>query len=699
MSSSWNPMVEALRRRLEDDIVPAVQAQARPRKWKTFLWTALFAMKQRWLDGLFLLITLIPLIIGGFILATSHPWSVKAGTKDYAGVVVTAATATAFGGVLFSLVASPLQAASELAAGYSTELLRRRTLWLTGAWLVVLAIGLFVLGAMRPDQETAIASGLLTGSSLGLVWTSARSLLASSDPQIVAQRVARFIKRGMKDSREYSTRIVRSSLPRELRDKPPGLMLIRQEERRIVNGFLRYFKAGIEGALAHRQPASAIALWNSALDSFIEYAKERDGDIGDSQGITETLLAMVDEMVQQGLAIPLDDVPVHAITSLEQLVAFDVGNDSYSVVRSVALIKLKNWIQSGWADDHTRVPATAIHTISKLLRHSVRVGAHEDAIHALSALHEIGAQAIKEGRTHISKAAMLEIVSALHAFLAADTDRLRGYLVKRWAQDAAVLSRLRLMESNVFFVRATEAIFPGITLWGKGLQDVLAELGPFVTISSQVVEPLTKWLRGALRDFGSKQENPVHYFAIEGLALVYCLSLTQAYAVAANQTARPDEAQQLVEVLLRWVAWLPDDEAGEVLLQADLAELVWSILLATGYTASDRQLVVGAAKAILAKLAVRLAQEEPVFDSLSTEFIAGLMLAIDKSDQEIEEVIGRLRDQDEWMSDSRGMYIDGFGRAPSANRNQVAVSDNRLYDEVNRWAVSEFPRFVSVEQT
>lgn len=696
MSQSWDPMLEAMRRRFEGDFLPNVEAQTRSNKWGTRYWSGLFLLKYRWLDVLFLAATLIPLAIAVYLLATSHPWSVCEGAEDYAGVVVTAATATAFGGVLFSLVAAPLQAATDLAPGYSAELLRRQALWLTGAWLVALAIGLFVLAAMNPDQEAAIAAGLLTGSSLALVWMSARSLLASSDPQVAARRVARFIRQGMNDTRRYARRLARGSLPKELRDEPPGLLLTRREEQRVVNAFLRQFKAGIEGALAHRQTASSIVLWDSALDSFIDYAKEVDGDIGDSQGITETLLSTVDEMVQQGLAIPLDDAAVYPLRSLAKLVAFDVSSPSYSVVRSIALIKLKNWVQAGWRDDNTRVPATAISTIGTLLRQSVRIGAHEDAVHALSALHEIGAQSVTERRTHISQGAMQEIVYALSSFLAADSDELRNFLVTRWSQDARHLSRLRLAEANVFFVRATESIFPGITLWGKGLQEVLAELGPFTHLSGQVVEPLADWLQNALRDFGASQENEVHYFAVEGLALLYCLALTQAYAVAAGKPPRPAEAQKLNEVLLRWVVWLPEEDVEEVLLDPDVVEMVWSVLLATSFAADDPTLLTGAAEQLLTRLTNRLQQEVPVHDAFSSEFVTGLMIAADRSEMEVAEVTERLRAQHGWGGPPhRGIYIEALGRVPSTNRNRAAVADSRLYESINSWAAEKFPRFLS----
>lgn len=691
---SWDPMLEALKRRFEEELLPAVRAQTkRPDKWRWAFRSALFRARSRWMDLLFLAITIVPFVTAVVILAASYPWSSTPG-QNYSGVVVTAATATAFGGVLFSLVAAPLQAAAQLAAGYSAELLQRKTLWLTGAWLVSLAIGLFVLGAFRPDREAAIAAGLLTGSSLALVWTAARSLVASSDPQDVARRVASYISRGMRDSRSYMGRFAKEWLPKELRNEPPGILLVRNEERTIVNGFLRHFGAGIEGALAHRQPTSAIVLWDAALQSFIDYAVEVDGDIGDSQGITETLLSMVGNMVQQGLTIPLDDVAVYPVKSLQRLFVLDVGSGSYSAVRSVALIKLKTWIQAGWKDDNTRMPGTALDTVGELVRQSARIGAHEDALHALSTLHEVGAQAVTDKRLHISQPAMQQIVNGLSAFLATDDANLRSYLLDGWVREGRDLTTLRLAEQHVYFMRATEAIFPGITLWGKGLQEVLAEMAPYAHLSSQAIKPMAKWLDRALHDFGGQRESPIHYFAVEALAILYCLALTQAHAVAAGQPPRVDEAERLRDVLLRWVGQLSDGEAPEVLLTPDNAEMVWSCLLALSYTADSVDLLGQAAEAILARMSSRLQMPVPVDDLFSVEFVTGILIASGHSDEEVDLVGARLTESSTWGVPYRGIYIDALGRVPSLNRNRSAIADPQVYDIINLWAAERFPRFV-----
>jgi hypothetical protein len=43
------------------------------------------------------------------------------------------------------------------------------------------------------------------------------------------------------------------------------------------------------------------------------------------------------------------------------------------------------------------------------------------------------------------------------------------------------------------------------------------------------------------------------------------------------------------------------------------------------------------------------------------------------------------------------MYIDSLGRVPALNQNRVIVTDARVFEVVNEWAVTSFPVFVSQE--
>lgn len=189
-------------------------------------------------------------------------------------------------------------------------------------------------------------------------------------------------------------------------------------------------------------------------------------------------------------------------------------------------------------------------------------------------------------------------------------------------------------------------------------------MGPYDHISTHVVDPLAGWLDDALHDFGARQENQIHYFAVEGLAVPYCLALTQAHAVAAKKPARADEARNLTNVVLRWVAWLPGEEVGDVLLDPGTAEMVWSALVTLSFTADDPSLLGEAAEAILEKLGDRLGEAAPVHDTFSLEFVTGILVAAGCPEEEISSAWSHLQDERRWGGSYRGMYIDSL--RPSA---------------------------------
>lgn len=681
----WDPLTEALKRRLEGDILPTVAAQAKPvARWRRVLWFLELRIKFRGLDVLFAAGALVPFGAGIALLLTTYPWNSR--SPDFSELVATAATTTAFGGVLLGLLALPIQSAVQLAAGYTAELLRRPLLWLTGLWLVLLAIGLFVLAAYQPDREAAIASGLLTGSALALVWMAARSVIASSDPREVALRQGKFIRKSMGQSRRYMARMVRNSLPKNLRNDLPGELLVRQQEQQIINGFMRHFRAGIDGAIANRQPAAAIVLWDSALDAFIDYAKESGGQVGDSQGISQTFLQIADEMVLKALSLSLDEMGVHAITTLQRAFRVEIDPEPYRVVRSLALMKLKSWTESGWDDDATSIPAVAVDTIGELLRTSVVMKSPEEAIQGLAALHELTARAVVQKRSHISRRSLSQVVGALRAFLSTQDDRLRSYLLSRWVRDASNLAKIRMLEAGEYFMRSSDVVFPGISLRDKGLQGLLSEIGPYPRTSPELTDPLAKWLDGSLADFGTKKEDEMSYFAAEALSVLYCLVLVHAYAVALEQPARGEAASRLLHVLTGWIARIPDEEFSEVLLHADVAEMVWSVSVGLAYCAQDPGLLTDLAKELLPNLDVD--NLEPVTDRVSVDFVTGLMIAAGETEDRVKIVADTL--EGDWTSDA--FHIEGLGRAPSLNRNRVEVADPRLFDVVNRWLLDAYPR-------
>jgi hypothetical protein len=179
---------------------------------------------------------------------------------------------------------------------------------------------------------------------------------------------------------------------------------------------------------------------------------------------------------------------------------------------------------------------------------------------------------------------------------------------------------------------------------------------------------------------------------MRGLALVYCLALAEASWVRRSGEARSDSAKSWMQVILRWVTRLPDESVWRVLLDDDVAELTWSCMLAVSYTGGNADLLRDAAKEMLGRS--EIPRELSPLDEYSLRFLTGLGLAADLAEQELEDLVDRFRDDDDFGSLSDDLHIDPIGRVPSANRNQVVTFDPEVITAINEWTVSSFPRFL-----
>jgi hypothetical protein len=135
---------------------------------------------------------------------------------------------------------------------------------------------------------------------------------------------------------------------------------------------------------------------------------------------------------------------------------------------------------------------------------------------------------------------------------------------------------------------------------------------------------------------------------VDGLALLYCLALTQVHAVAADLSARPEEAKQMCEVVVKWVGRLSDDDVGDVLLDADVGEMIWSILLTASYTAASPDLLRECASTILQRLDSPIEAKQTPYLTFALEFLTGLFAAAGRSEEEIAEVHASMQESDPW---------------------------------------------------
>jgi hypothetical protein len=312
----------------------------------------------------------------------------------------------------------------------------------------------------------------------------------------------------------------------------------------------------------------------------------------------------------------------------------------------------------------------------------------------LDALYEIGVRAVRERRTHIGMTALDEVVLALDATCYMAVGDLRRYCLHNWVRTTRHVADLRVAEEHEFFMRGTQAFFPGINMWGSSLQTVLHNASVrSPEVASDLAAELSPWFDQQLRAFGARRIGENGYFATEGLALLYCLTLHQAYITSKTSLARTEEAKVLVDPMIRWAQRLDREGEGQALLDPDIAELVWSILLSAGYCSPDSKIAVEGGRAVLNTILPLLGQAE--VDGFVAECVVGLMILSDRPDDAIQHAMEDLQPDNAWGWD-RGLHIAGLGRVPALNRNLVTASAD-AFDPVNEWAVSRFPSFASAE--
>lgn len=158
-------------------------------------------------------------------------WPVlHADTDDYAGAVLAAASAIAFGSIVFSAVNASTSAAADIAPGYTQVVLGRGRLWFTGLGLVIASGMLFVAASFNPTRSGALAASFFAMALVGLSWTSARQAIAESDPLVVAQNASAHYRRITRRGRRNVAGNFRLGLSKEARAEP-GLVRLRRSAR------------------------------------------------------------------------------------------------------------------------------------------------------------------------------------------------------------------------------------------------------------------------------------------------------------------------------------------------------------------------------------------------------------------------------------------------------------------------------------
>jgi hypothetical protein len=591
--------------------------------------------------------------------------------------------------VLLSLVAIPFRSATEFASGYSAEVLHRATPWVLAAIQVIAAAFLFVLAALNPTQHAAVGAGLLTAAGFAGVWLSARAILSSSDPYVMATRYVVYLARARKLSRDAVIAQTRRMLRGANRSPELVEMVSGPSQHSIVGAFIQQLGEGMRNALSQGQSAAALTLWQGALEMFMAQAKDRRGAVGPYEGITQGILELAEEAIERTDAAQLYAASGSITRSLAAVGALKAASPEYAMVLTTTRDLLGRQLDATWADDRSFVPNAAAKTLANLGIACLENGATEDGMRYLTTLADVALRAVPQDRGHISGAAVDGVVRMLPAIVSIDERSVRSECLGEWAGVATRLSPLKpIADARISLVRPLDVLLPGISISGGGLGGLFWQLQADAEALEDLVTCLCTWLSEALPILCKMDRSDVVQSLESGLTMVYNVAL-----LAAGRLPTDSElARKIGYLVLSWTAAShPRGTTGRILIDDDVAELTWSTLLVCGYIAQSKDIADELARQILGIIALDW-NVGAIHDEYVRTFIEGLLIVTD-SDPDLARSALEERAPTELWGDWSGMHLPGLGHAPALNLNRSSAPP-ALTDTISVWAVGTWPALV-----
>lgn len=641
-------------------------------------------LQNRWLDAI-LFVTPLAFLAGALILFLwSWPWN--SSKVDEQQVVLGCAGVVALGSIIASAVALPIARSAELGPGFTVGLVRRARLWLIGLTVAPLSAFLFWLATMEPDSEAAVAAGLLAAGAFAGYWELARYALAEADSlamtQAEASRLTRQVLRFMKLGEQLAVSTADESL-----DEGARMQAICDARVRLGSGPLRQLRSAATRLFRQGMTDEGYILYSSMVDSLLKMADVNKGAIGDYNGLPAIVVEAAPEFVAMATDHRDDNASVLLVQCLSTLAAAPGDHDDLAELRLHARAQLALILDQSWSDMVSRVPPTAAGEYSGLIARYVSMGATESAIFTLDPVVTLIERAQREAKPHVGQPAMDGFLRAFRSMAAVVDDEHRRSYLQRWSESARRLTALRV-EPNGAWIRPIDQLLPGRSLWGGlDLQDELVRLGENVPALVDATYPSLSWLRDCLPSLARADQGHALSPLSSGLDVALCCALLLVHQrEAIDPDTRHELGERVSNVATQWLVQLGQTGATR-LLDADVAEVTWSLILAAGCIADDSDVTTTAATAIAPLLIV---DSYVAGDGYLRAFTTGVFLLAGHTPTDIDETLARVEDRS-WSSYlDFGMHIPPLGRAPSCNRNHAAHYTTAP-DSVNQWALTNFP--------
>lgn len=697
---SWDPITDRFRSHLRDETerhaASVPMNRARIRRWFRSLG---FRLAAQPISALFTAIAIAALLGALALIGFNWPaWGDQG--NDYAAIALAAGSATAFGAIVFSVTATASTRAADMAPGYSVVVLNRRSPWLSGIGIILVSAFLLAFASVNPTLQGALAAVLVAVSAVTWSWIAARSALTASDPLTIASDAGRYYRKALLRSARWAQRGLATGWPRRIR-KDPELVrrLTWQHQQRVVAGMLRQIRAGVLSTAGKGSLAESVMLFEALVSAFDDYAAAVDGEIGPYNGLPDIVLGAADRLIEACIQHDDNEAAQYGIRQSVKMGGKGYADTDYASVRSLASQRVSSWVDRTWDNDTSTIPAAGMMAMGDLIAAWVSSSAYEDVQRELQTISKTALRSIDTHRIHIGQAATGQLARLFPVLANESNDHLRREYLKKWTKGTVPLALRAPHESLTGIAGVADSLVPGITLaGGPFLQRTIWEVIP--PALPDAAGALLAMLHGAIGGFarGDTDEQTLE----RGLTEYLVVSYQTLLVLVANRDSI-DGAAQAQESLALVTSIATSDKLASVLSSPDVAELVWSIILASSGLRIEEDSLVRVSGSILDALRVPDFWDQPPFDGAYLRaFVSGLMVINGQTDDAIgawesapiEAEAGRGPSGSAW---DWGMHIGGLGRSPSTNRSRVTAPQS-LLDFVNSLAIERYPKLAGVAE-